>query len=416
LQLDLTHDFPLVGTQNLDDQFYGAEVSCRNALTTHYAGIAGWSGMSRSPEGWFELLQGIPEDPGRLAVLRSIVTEAEKSHGFSSGSIERYAVLQAYLFSLPKIRLLTLHDTIKHQFLLTARQIATMSRNFGNHFNLGTDAFEELARIVTLRRFPAGQNSFDTMILPRAWLLRAHPLALPGLLREIALGLHGFAPIVMPHVNYWRANPGLILEKENERSLWRIAKTVELQPQIKGLVAMSWLNCKATGEVSPHLGFVRQFYLDNGGYLIDLNVAPANSGFLVGDSKRQSLYAEGKYRPREALALWPRAAMIRWANQYEPQYRSGRRKSLAERRCPAEPSKRFWQFDAHKTLSSGKFTLLNCEPMMRRRPRRYVTLVFVIPCLLAALATASAMGIGAVLPVVFVVLTLIWIFQYFLLQ
>ena len=420
MELDLLHGAAHVDgappAQNLDDELRTAEESCAHALSTEYGALAGWSELPRSAKGWFDLLQGIPEDRGRIAALQAIVTEAEKAHGLPPGSIERFAVLQAYIVALPMIRSLEVHDSVKRQFLVACRQIATLSRNFGNQFNLGTDAFEELARIVTLRRFHAGQNSFDVMVLPRAWLLRVHPLALPGLVREIAFDLKGFAPIVMPHVNYWRANPGLILEKENERALWRIAKSVEMQPRIKGLVAMSWLNCKATAEVSPHLGFVRQFYFDNGGYVVDLNVAPGDMGFLVGDSKRQSLYAEGKFLPRESLAIWPRAAMLRWADVYEPEYRSGRRKSPAERRHAPEPSKPLWQLDANKTLSSGQVTLLNCEPLMRRKPREYITLVFFLPCLLAAFAGMSLGGLGAVLPVITAAIIAIWVLQYFFLQ
>lgn len=402
--------------QNLDDELRRAEESCRAALSTEYSEVVGLPGLPRSPEGWFDLLRGVPQDRGRSAALQAIVRQAEKSYGFRPGSIERFAILQAYIVSFPMIESLQVHDSVKHEYLVTCRQIAAGSRDFGDQFNLGTDAFEELARIVTLRRFHAGQDSFDIMVLPRTWLLRAHPLALPGLVREIALRLRGFEPIVMPHINYWRANRRLIFKQENERSLWRIAKTVEMQPRIKGLASMTWLNCKATGEVSPHLRFVRQFCLDNGGYVVDLNVAPVGSGFMIGDARRKSLYEEGKFRPREALVLWPRDAMLRWANLYEREYRSGQCKNSAERRHVAEPSKPVWQFDANKTFSSGRFTLINCEPLMRRRPRRYITLVFLLPCLLAALATAALAGIGAVLPVVSATVILIWILQYFFLQ
>lgn len=386
---------------------------CRDALSEQYADFDVPASAPRSPEGWFELLKSFLRDQKSVDAFGSIVMDAETSRKLTPGFVELYAVLQAYLVALPLLRSLPVHESVKRQFCMTCRRIATRPNSYPGQFDYRTDAFHELARIVSLRSFHAGQNSFHIMAMPRTWLLRVHPLAMPGLLREIVVGMGGIDPLVMPHVNYWRANPGMLFEKENERAFWRIAKTIEMQPAIKGLMAMSWLNCRDVATASPHLAFIREFYLNNGAYLVDMNVAPLDAGYGMGSTMRQSLYNQGQFRPRETLVLWRRADILDWARRYELDRDAARsRKGFPT----ASELKPYWQFDANKTLSSGRFVLCNCGPLLQHRPRRYVMLVFLLPCILAAIASALTLGFAAILPVGIGTVVTIWLFQYFCLQ
>ena len=126
---------------------------------------------------------------------------------------------------------------------------------------LGSDAFAELAQIVTLRKFHAGQCSFDIRPrMPLTRLLKAHPSDLSGFLGELCFGVRGVGPVVEPHINYWRANQMVLLKREHERAIWRIAQFVEEHPAIKALISSSWLYAVETGNESPHLGWLREFY------------------------------------------------------------------------------------------------------------------------------------------------------------
>lgn len=403
----------LVEPQNLDEHIDAAARLCRNALHERYGQINLPASAPRSPEAWFALLRNFVRDQKSLEAFATIVADAEASGDFKPGNLELYAVLQAYLVALPQLHALPVHESVKRQFCMACRQIASNPDSYPRQFGYRTDAFHELARIVSHRSFHAGQISFNIMAMPRTWLLRAHPLALPGLLREIVFGVGGFGPLVTPHVNYWRANPGLLFEKENERAFWRIAKTIEMQPEIKGLTALSWLNCRAVATASPHLAFVREFYLNNGAYLIDMNVAPPDSGFRLGNETRQSLYDQGKFRPRETMVLWRRAHILDWARKYELGQGRGRAGKPASTSIDLKP---YWRFDANKILSSGQFTVFNCELLLTRKPRRYAAFVFLLPCIIAAAAGAWMLGIGAIVPVSIGAVIIMWLFQYFCLQ
>jgi hypothetical protein len=403
----------LVGPQTLDDEIDGALRACRNAIRERYDHISLPASAPRSPQAWFALLWGFVRDQNSLEAFGTIVTDAEGSGDFGPGTLELYAVLQAYLMGLPQLHALPIHDSVKRQYCMACRRIANNPDSYPRQFGYRTDAFHELARIVSHRSFHAGQISFNIMAMPRTWLLRAHPLALPGLLHEIVFGVGGIGPLVTPHVNYWRGNPGLLFEKENERAFWRIAKTIEMRPEIKGLTALSWLNCREVATASPHLGFVREFYLNNGAYLVDMNVAPSDSGFRIGNAAREGLYDQGEFRPRETLVLWRRAHILDWARKYESGQGSRRSTKPASTAADLKP---YWQFDANKTLSSGRFTLLNWEPMLTRKPRRYATLVFLLPCLVAVTASALLLGVAAIIPVGIGAVVIMWLLQYFILQ
>jgi len=96
--------------------------------------------------------------------------------------------------------------------------------------------------------------------MPMAWLLKAHPTDLSGFLGELCFGMRGVGPIVEPPVNYWRGNRMVLLKREHERAIWRIAQFVEEHTVIKGLITSSWLYAIETREVSPNLGWLREFY------------------------------------------------------------------------------------------------------------------------------------------------------------
>ena len=155
-----------------------------------------------------------------------------------------------------------------------AEEVASAPLRPDARLELGSDAFEELAKIATLRRFHAGQCSFDVLPrMPLAWLLKAHPVDLPGFLWELFVGMRGLGPVVVPHINYWRANKLFLTKREHERAIFRMAQYVEQCPAIRGLVTSSWLYAFETRESSPHLGWLRDFYADENAKVLDAGPA-----------------------------------------------------------------------------------------------------------------------------------------------
>jgi hypothetical protein len=404
-------------SQETLDEISTCERLCRCAIEEIYpALVEHLPDIPQSPQGCFELLNGIPYDRGRVLALRRLRTNAECVGIGAAYAVERYIVLQAYLVALPRLHSLLVDDCIHHEFCRTCRLVALPPPARENRLAQDSDAFAELAQIVTLRRFHAGQLSFDIMNMPRAWVLKLHPFDLAGLTRELVLGLGGFGPVVMPHVNYWRSNPTLLLKGEQERALWRIAKSVERRRRIKGLVASSWLYSSAVGRTFAHLAWVREFFTDQDAYIVDVGAPLVDAGFLVGSERRRQLYAKGKFRPRETLVIWRRADMLAWADNH-PELgatASPQKSCISVIRYSLPPLAKNPQ--AERSMRSGQYTLIDCKRWLFYRPRRYISLVLLVPALCAAALTTTLWTPTVACPVFVLVLFIIWLFQYFFLQ
>jgi hypothetical protein len=405
----------------LGDEIVEAEMVCRRALDADYPSLIHRE-APRNPEGWFELLCGIPYDRTRVAALRRLKADAERIGLCSPYAVERFAVLQAYLVALPRLRSLPVDESVNRQFCATCRQLAFGSQTRGSQTGesrlaLGSDAFAELAQIVTFRRFHAGQLSFDIMKMPIGWLLKVHSIELPGLIRELISGIGGVGPMVAPHVNYWRSNPLVILKREQERALWRIGRSIERDYRIKGLIASSWLYSVMVGQSSPHLAWVRDFFINHNAYVLDLGPALADSGFLVGSEKRRRLYADGDVRPRETLVLWRREDMIAWTkSQTEfgdtacPRY-VPHADARATKRLPANPKLR-----TDRTLRSGQLTLIDCKRWLHYKPKSYIMIIVLFPALCAAIVATIIWSAGAGCVSFIFAFAVMWLSQYFFLQ
>jgi hypothetical protein len=400
----------------LSAEIEAVEALCRQTLDADYRDLAQkMAGLPQDPASWMALLSGIPDDRRRRRLLAELCEEAERLGACPPGSIERFGTLQASLAALPRLEQMDGHDSLGRQFCVMIRRVASRNQGWGRHFRHDSDAFAELARIVTFRRYHAGQISFDVMATPRAWTLRVHPLALPSLFRELAVELRGLGPIVMPHLNYWRVNPLTILKKENSISHHRIVQYMEEQPHIKGLVSASWLYSSDVEKFSPHIAWLRDFYADNGAYLLDMEVAHQRAGFLVGSEARRKLHAEGKLRPRETLVIWPRERMLAWARENPQVYDVMQNLPEPKAKGSGRPEPK-WKSKANETISSGQYTLVNLGPLLRDKPRQYIFLIFGIPLIVLAIVFALTIGMLAIFPALALAFAGIWLFQYFFLQ
>jgi hypothetical protein len=300
-------------------------------------------------------------------------------------------------------------ESVKAQFCIMCRHLAGPLQSQDARLSVAGDAFAELAKLITHRRFHAGQLSYDIMDMPRAWLLKVHPMELPGLARELWRGFGGLGPVVMPHINYWRPNPLFVTLKEQQRSLRRIAKSIESDSRIKGFISSSWVYAEAVGEATPHLAWLRDFFAANNAYITDVGPALEDAGFLVGSDKRRQLHTEGEFQPRETLVLWRRADMMAWASR-DPDTAAGKPAEAAPRPRARE------QHDFAGRVRSGQFTILDCRRLLYYRPRQFIAAVLIAPTLAAAIAFAAFWPAAAVLPMAVGTLLLIWLVQYFFLQ
>ncbi|OLC07779.1 MAG: hypothetical protein AUJ01_04540 [Acidobacteria bacterium 13_1_40CM_3_65_5] len=188
-------------------------------------------------------------------------------------------------------------------------------------FEAGRYIFSALCKIVTLRRFPAGHLHWEISGFPRSAFLRARgfdPVRLAGAVMRMG----GFAPVFVPH-NPWRKAPLVMLERQQHLSFYRMAVAMDRQPAIRGFVAQSWFHSPDVPRVSPHLAWVNRVFHDWGGVVVDAGPAGSDSGVFERGESRRRLADAGQYAPRLGLVVWPRRAMLRWAEHYASQQAAG---------------------------------------------------------------------------------------------
>jgi hypothetical protein len=231
------------------------------------------------------------------------------------GSFERYLILRSALACLDKLCGFPTPLRVK-QLLCDEFKLFAQPDHAVPLFRLGDYRFVAMCKTASLRRFPAGQIDWEVSGLPRSILLRA-PLSTASRLLYFVLGrLQGFKPLFTSHLANRRAMRRLLLASEMNKSYHHIAEAMKLQPRIKGFYASSWLYSPDTAEISPHLRWLSQIFLDNGGLVVNLGPAPLDCGVFERSPERRKAYQEGRFKPTLGLVLWPRREMIRWADEH----------------------------------------------------------------------------------------------------
>ena len=228
--------------------------------------------------------------------------------------VERAMLVDACAASLPKLRELPVFKSVREFMCREFQVYARPPEKWLVHFNPDSYSFRVYCAQALLRRLVAGQLSWVVSGIPPSWLPRMPLRDLPRVLKLIAGELGGFAPLVATHLPVRRTSLLVQLEKEWTKSYYRLARSIERQPEVRGLAASSWLFSEETVRVTPHLAWTRRIFEENGAILVDMGKAAPDSGFLTGSTLRQKLYAEGKYQPRETAVIWPRRAMLQWAH------------------------------------------------------------------------------------------------------
>ena len=269
-------------------------------------------GSYGQPAGAFQLLSQVTADPSSGEELSRLCASIPLNTG--QNAVERTLLVLASQHALTQVSGLPLSDRVKALFAEEFQFFANPPAAWVARFRNDDVRYREMARIATLRRFPAGQFHWEISGFPRSWVIKArHPWEV---LAYVVGRMGGFSPLFELHVNDRRKNQGFLLEKEANISYYRAARCLEKQPAVKGLILGSWLFCESTAQVTPHLAWLRQVPQGAGALIVELDPASPNSGFLTGSEQRRKLYAQGVYRPKFACVLWPRKALIAWANQH----------------------------------------------------------------------------------------------------
>lgn len=226
---------------------------------------------------------------------------------------ERELLCTAALETLRRLEAFPASDAMKAAFCDEFRFCADTPARWLDQLAVNGVRFKELARVVTLRRFPGGQFHWEVSGVPRSFFFKAGTSASFSLARFILGKTKGLFPFWEIHVNARRRIPSAILEKEADASYRSMAENLLHHPEIRGMMTASWLFDPRLGAVSPRLAWIHRNLAARGAGFFDIEVAPENAGFLVGSQERQIAYRQGAYRPSTTLVLWPRSAILAWA-------------------------------------------------------------------------------------------------------
>jgi hypothetical protein len=234
----------------------------------------------------------------------------KKAAGLEGDDVERLLIWQAASEALPRIPSLPVDASVRARLDQDLRRLHTIKDSMA----VGSYHFDRASKMATLRRFPAGPMEWEPSGIPRSYFLKAAFPANLRLLAFVTLRLGGLKPFFFMHVAPAPRSRAMSVPKEVLRSYYRIARSLELQPDMRGLLALAWFHDPAAVRDRPHLEVLNRPYVSHGGLITLLGDALPSSGVLEGDAQRSADYLAGKVRYRCGLAIWPREAAIRWAD------------------------------------------------------------------------------------------------------
>ncbi len=276
-------------------------------------------GALPEPRGCFEILKHVDSTEASLQMIRSLDRAVRRLQvSVSETAVERVLLLRCGQHSLPHLYEMRLGAAIKEQICREFEFFAKPSDRWRTHFRAGDVRYKEMAKIATFRRFPAGQMHWEITGLERSLPFRLPFRSIPTYFRAVAK-MGGFSPVWEMHVNDRRKNPLVLLESESHRTYCRTAQSLELQPEIRGVVTGGWFYDPAIAVVTPHLAWMAGNLAAGGATMIDLGELRDAQPAVTRSQHRKELYDHGKYRPRRFLAVWARKDLIVWAHN-RPEY------------------------------------------------------------------------------------------------
>jgi hypothetical protein len=296
----------------LDSRLDAARHACQAALeaeplagTSRFIAAERWTG-----ERWTALVAAALRGAPDLFRLQDEVNQRLELDP-ADCAIERVLVLRTALDNLERIPGLPVDESVKHLICRDITWYADPRRLDAVMFSCRGPNFSSRLKVASLVRFPAGQSEWEVSGFPRSWLAKVSIRDVPRTLRFLMLQLKGFGPLFVGHLGVRRRIP-FLTEREARLGTYRSALALEQQPDIRGMMAVSWLHSRETFRVSPHLAFMNATNEEMGGLYVDLGPAPEDEGFLHGDPRRIALYRDGEYKPTHAAIICSRAQALEW--------------------------------------------------------------------------------------------------------
>jgi hypothetical protein len=255
-------------------------------------------------------VSGVTEQPETVQPLAAIKADLERDGlDLTDARFERCVLTAAALRSMERLDQIPVSESVKA--LCCDLYVKLHQRR--PRLDLMHYSFVALSKVATLRRFPAGQFDWEPSGLPRSWLPKIRPIrAMCLTLHVIGIRMRRFGPAFFVHTGVGGKNH-LLIEREAERSYYRMAHSMALQPRAIGLITASWLFSPDTFAISPHLAWLNKVFREHGAVLATMGPADPECGVLHRSPERKRAYEEGRLKPTLGFVIWPRDEMLAWA-------------------------------------------------------------------------------------------------------
>jgi hypothetical protein len=269
--------------------------------------------LGKSSADCAQLVTAVTEDGESQAPAMALKEEARRRGiEFEAGGFERALLQYAAVEMSPRIPDLPVHQSVK---VLLQSEFKYYTTAASGDLEIGSYLFVRACKVISLRRFVAGPMDWEISGFPRSWLFQVGLSDLPRVLGFLSMRMGGFKPMFFMHVARRPKNRGLLLEKEVLRSYYRMARSLELQGSMKGIMAAAWFHDRTAVAANPHLAWLNRPYLEEGGLIVNTGPAHATAGFMEHNAQRKEEFESGQLRYRIGVALWPREAAIDWARR-----------------------------------------------------------------------------------------------------
>ena len=181
--------------------------------------------------------------------------------------------------------------------------------------DIASDLFKKDLSISALNLWPSSSIChYERTTLPRRFIVaNGIKQLLAGthmLLWTLKNNRHGLYEI---HNEDRRTNPHF-LEQGWREFYEEMAERLEAEPRIAGRCAASWFWDTRVAEISPKFAYLRALPESGGASFYFLYEDNTSNHVALQNKKRKRLYNEGKYNPSSYLMIWPRSALLQWAN------------------------------------------------------------------------------------------------------
>lgn len=273
--------------------------------------------LGYSPTACARLVQAVTEAPESCLAIQELKNRVCE-HGISmpGDTFERRLLSYAALETASRIESLHVYEPVKSLIRFEFQHYTHPHERTTNPLTIGNNEFVVACKTISLARFPAGPMDWEISGFPRSWLLSIRKTDLPRVLAFLLFRVQGFAPMFFIHIARQPKNRSLVIEKEVLRAYYRIARSLELQPHIKALLASAWFHDPAAVGFYPHLTWINHPYLRANGLITTAGPAPPDSGFMDRNEDRKKRFEKGELRFRMGIAIWPRKAAIQWADKH----------------------------------------------------------------------------------------------------